>query len=565
MAQSRKSSVKKQNKPGFKSLLESLPEMIFEADVYGNITLANRLALQTFGYTHEDLGKGLNITEIVMPEQRERAQTSLQKLISGEQTREELGLEEYVVQNKDGAIFPITIHTNRVFDKRGNLKGFRGVLFNISENKQAKEALRESEEKLRFIIDSISDSIVVTDMDGNIVEVNKATLRKAGYLRKEDIVGQNAFEFIALKDVSKFQQDRSLEMDNGIVPDKVEYTLWAADGKKFDAEISSAMLHDSDGNPTGYIGVVRDVTSRKIMEQTLKGREERLQAIVENAPDAIFIYDNNGTLIYGNRKSEELTGYLKKEFIGKNVFNMGLISEESIPLVLEKIKLHLPGGPQAIELINKQGKHLTIEVMVFPAAIKGNIEFIGIARDITDRTRMEKELNEHRHHLERMVEQRTIQLTSVNQQLQKEALERKRAEEELRKSEEKLRFIFECMKAGIVATDLEANITEVNDAALNMTGYSREEIIGHNGLEFMASKDRARILKDIKKIFQKRHDVSIKYDVLDKDGAKLTVDLSATLLHDSDGTPTGFMSILRNVANKDSAKSDREEGKYRHS
>jgi PAS domain S-box-containing protein len=395
---------------------------MFEADTNGNITHANRITLKMLGYTKGDLKSGVNILDIIVADEADRVKASLSKLINAEDIEEDLGLEEYTAQRVDGSTFPITIHMNRIVDNTGQITGFRGILFNTSSGKSYKAALQISEEKLRFIVDSISDGIIVTDLEGKIVEVNNATLQKAGYTRKQEIIGQNAFEFIVQKDQQRFQQDILNTIANRDVQDKVEYTLWAVDGKKFDAEISSALLRDSEGNPTGFIGVVRDVTSRKKMESDIRSSEERLQAIVENAPDAIFIYDNEGNLIYGNRKAEELTGYSKIEFMGKNVFDMGIITEEYIPLVVEKLKQFrgIPGGPQEVELINKTGRRILIEVTVFPIAKQGTSEVVGIARDVTERKRMEKELNEHRHHLENLIKERTAELKSANQRLQQE-------------------------------------------------------------------------------------------------------------------------------------------------
>jgi PAS domain S-box-containing protein len=422
-----KSNLKKERKTTvsdskIRNLLESLTDMMFEADTNGNITHANRITLKMLGYTKGDLKSGVNILDIIVADEADRVKASLSKLINAEDIEEDLGLEEYTAQRVDGSTFPITIHMNRIVDDTCQITGFRGILFNTSSGKSYKAALQISEEKLRFIVDSISDGIIVTDLEGKIVEVNNATLQKAGYTRKQEIIGQNAFEFIVQKDQQRFQQDILNTIANRDVQDKVEYTLWAVDGKKFDAEISSALLRDSEGNPTGFIGVVRDVTSRKKMESDIRSSEERLQAIVENAPDAIFIYDNEGNLIYGNRKAEELTGYSKIEFMGKNVFDMGIITEEYIPLVVEKLKQFrgIPGGPQEVELINKTGRRILIEVTVFPIAKQGTSEVVGIARDVTERKRMEKELNEHRHHLENLIKERTAELKSANQRLQQE-------------------------------------------------------------------------------------------------------------------------------------------------
>jgi PAS domain S-box-containing protein len=420
-----KSSLKKGQKTRasdskIRHLLESITDMLFETDTNGNITHANRMTLKMLGYTQSDLRNGINILDIIVADETDRIKASISKLINKD-AQEEPGLEEYTFQRTDGATFPITIHMNRIIDDTGKVTAFRVMLFNTSIGKSYKAALQISEEKLRFIIDSISDGIIVTDLEGKVVEANNATLQKAGYTRKQEIIGQNAFEFIVQKDQQRFQQDILNTIANRDVQDKVEYTLWAVNGKKFDAEISTALLRDSEGNPTGFIGVVRDVTSRKKMESDIRSSEERLQAIVENAPDAIFIYDNDGNLIYGNRKAEELTGYSKIEFMGKNIFDMGIITEEYIPLVVEKLKQFrgIPGGPQEVELINKTGRRILIEVTVFPISKQGTSEVVGIARDVTERKRMEKELNEHRHHLETLIEQRTKELTSTKEKLRK--------------------------------------------------------------------------------------------------------------------------------------------------
>lgn len=550
-----KSKIKKGRKTAvsetrIRHLLESITDMVFQADVNGNITHTNRITLRMFGYTQSDLKSGLNVTDIITNDEIDRMKSSISRLIDEDNREETPGLEEYTAQRSDGSTFPMAVHLNRIIDDEGKITGIRGVLFDTSNDKSYKAALQMSEEKLRFIVDSISDGIIVTDVEGKIVEVNNATLQKAGYTRKQEILGQNAFEFIVQKDQQRFQQDMFETMLRKDVLDKVEYTLWAVDGKKFDAEISSALLRDEEGNPKGFIGVVRDITGRKKIESTLKSSEERLQAIVENAPDAIFIYDSEGNMIYGNRKAEELTGYSKIEFMGKNIFDMGIISEEYTALVAEKLKQFrgIPGGPQEVELINKSGRRILIEVTVFPIAKQGSSEVVGIARDVTERKRLENELDQHRQQLEKLVEQRTKELTSTNKQLQSEIAERKLAADELHSSEDKLRFIFDSMDVGIIATDLESRIIEANDAALKMFGFKRDAVIGKDGLKFIAGKYQERLADDLKKIYKEQRNVNLRYDITNKAGDICPVELSATLLHNSNGKPVGFLAILRDIS-----------------
>ena len=170
-----KSSAAKRRQPKnsehkIKTILESLSEMVFEADKLGNIVYANRIALETLGYKQVDLDKGVNILDLVAREDVDKASASLFRFSGGDHPQEELGLEEYTIKKADGTKLPIAIHINRILNSKGNITGFRGILFNTTESKQFKAALQKSEEKLRFILNSISDGIIVTDLEGKIVE-----------------------------------------------------------------------------------------------------------------------------------------------------------------------------------------------------------------------------------------------------------------------------------------------------------------------------------------------------------------------------------------------------------
>jgi len=107
--------------------------------------------------------------------------------------------------------------------------------------------------------------------------------------------------------------------------------------------------------------------------------------------------------------------------------------------------------------------------------------------------------------------------------------------------------MFDSVNVGIIATDLEPRLIEVNDAALKMFGYTREEIIGQDGLNFLAEEDRKNITEDMRKIFKDLHNVNLRYNITTKKGGISTVEISATLLHNSNGDPTGFMAILRDI------------------
>ena len=127
----------------FRDLAEMLPEAIFEADSNMNLTYANQQAFSLFGYSKQDFANGLNCMDMLMPEDRARGRENVAKRLKGE----EFGANEYRCLRKNGSVFPALFNTSPI-NRRGVIEGLRGILVDLTERKQAEEALRKSEEKL---------------------------------------------------------------------------------------------------------------------------------------------------------------------------------------------------------------------------------------------------------------------------------------------------------------------------------------------------------------------------------------------------------------------------------
>ncbi len=128
----------------FKDLAEMLPETIFESDININLRYANRRALELFGYSADDLARGMNGLELLIPEDQDRARETLVRRLKGEQT----GTTEYQAQRKDGSTFPVFFHMAPILEE-GAIIGFRGIIVDITERKQAEEERAKLEEKYR--------------------------------------------------------------------------------------------------------------------------------------------------------------------------------------------------------------------------------------------------------------------------------------------------------------------------------------------------------------------------------------------------------------------------------
>ncbi|GAH44091.1 unnamed protein product, partial [marine sediment metagenome] len=115
----------------YRELADFLPQTVFEFDERGNFTFSNRHGFQTFGYTLEDFDKGLNVLQMLVPEDRDRAKKNIQKVLSGE----ELGGNEYAALRKDGSTFPAIIYSTPIIHDNKPV-GLRGFVIDITERKR---------------------------------------------------------------------------------------------------------------------------------------------------------------------------------------------------------------------------------------------------------------------------------------------------------------------------------------------------------------------------------------------------------------------------------------------
>jgi len=141
--------------------------------------------------------------------------------------------------------------------------------------------LRKSEEKLRSIFDASPDAIVVTDLGGNIVECNQAKLDMHGFLSIEDLINKSAFELIAKKDYTRAMENLQKLLEQGSIKN-IEFTYLTKDEREFPVELSASVIRDASGTPTSFVGIIKDITERKRMEEQLLV-SERLAAIGELA------------------------------------------------------------------------------------------------------------------------------------------------------------------------------------------------------------------------------------------------------------------------------------------
>ena len=179
----------KESERRYRELADSLPQTVVECDEKGFITFANHNAFETFGYEEADLEKGVNIFQIVVPEDHERVRENIEKVFSGEKQHG----NEYKVVRKDGSIFSVAAYTTPVV-RENKPAGLRLIAIDIAERKKAEEALRESEERFQTIFNESPFSVALNELErGAYVAVNRHFCDVNG-VSKDFVIGKTSHD-----------------------------------------------------------------------------------------------------------------------------------------------------------------------------------------------------------------------------------------------------------------------------------------------------------------------------------------------------------------------------------
>jgi PAS domain S-box-containing protein len=249
------------------NIIDSSIDMIISVDNDRKIVEFNRAAERTFGYRKEEV-KGKEVSMLYAdPEEgvRIRKKANENGLFVGEITN----------KRKDGSTFPTLLSFGLMRDKAGKEIGVVGVSRDITEQKRSKEALRESEEKYRNVLESIEDGYYEVDLDGNLTFFNDSMCKILRYTRNE-LMGMNNRKFMDQENAKKIYQTFNQVYKSGISTKALDWKLNRKDGSECFVETVVSLIKDAKEQPLGFRGIARDVTERKRGEQEKKRLEAQL-------------------------------------------------------------------------------------------------------------------------------------------------------------------------------------------------------------------------------------------------------------------------------------------------
>lgn len=253
---------------------------------------------------------------------------------------------------------------------------------------KAEEGLRETRDYLKSLVESIADPIVTTDEKGIVTFFSEEAEEVLGY-KREEVVGKHVSMYYKggmeeAKSIMSFLKRE--EKARGY-----EMALISKDGEEILALLSASFLKDSEGKVIGTLGIFRDITEKKKLEGEIIETKEYLENLLENANDIICTLDLDGNITYVNHKIEEM-GYKKDELIGKSFFS--IVSKNPAKEKFRELILKRTKQTYEVEIEDKGGKIRNTLVSTSPLYDRqGKITgLLMLARDITDRKELEKEL-----------------------------------------------------------------------------------------------------------------------------------------------------------------------------
>jgi PAS domain S-box-containing protein len=411
-------------------------------------------------------------------------------------------------QKKNGEKFWVEITTTPV-KKDGELQYILGSWVDITERKQAEEALRESEARYRAVIEGAHDMIQSVGLDGGIIFVNKAWRDTLGYT-EADLASLNMFDIIHPK-YRKRCREKMAEVAKGKPARNIETTFLTKDGREILVEGNAAPRYIGS-RVVATQGIFRDVTERKRAEAKLADEATRRRILIDESSDGIVILEENGKVYEANRRFAEMLGYTPEEARELSVWDWEFqYPREQVAEMIRTVDE--TGDRFETRHRRKDGSVFDVEISTNGAVYAGQKLIFCVCRDITAR---------------------------------------KQAEAALRESEEKYKNLVGATSDIIWETDAEGRFTFISPKIKDILGYKVDEVVGKKRtLDFVPKGQFRKWLKRFKELNAKREPFfGLEIPHLHKNGRQVIFETSGIPLFDGEGKLMGYVGINRDITER---------------
>ncbi|WP_051273114.1 PAS domain S-box protein [Desulfotruncus alcoholivorax] len=467
----------------------------------GFFKLVNPMMAKISGYSVEEL-LDMPFEKLIYQEDRHYVVTTAMRRLAGENVSNEY---EFRAVKRSGEIIYVRGYFS-VIDYNGR-PAVLGQVMDITE-------LLKNEKKYKNILESIEDGYFEVDLSGNLTFFNDSLCEISGYTR-EEFIGMN-FRQYTCEDYSKELYETFNKVYRLGEPVKLyNWKILRKDKTIRFVETSISLIRNTEGDKTGFRGIVRDVTEQKLMEEELGLQQAFFKKLFESSPEGILILDPADRIINANKGFENIFKFPVSEVIGQDVDDL-LVPEGFEDQSSKLLDSALKGYVGQIETVRrrKDGVLIDVSILVYPIVVNGRTMGIyAIYSDIT---------------------------------------QRKRAEEELFKQKEQLAVTLNSIGDAVIAVDMLGRITLINPVAENLTGWSRQEAVGrHLDEVFLIINEYTRepVASPVDKVLTNGEIVGLANHtaLIARDGSERSIADSAAPIRDANGKILGVILVFRDV------------------
>jgi PAS domain S-box-containing protein len=481
----------------FKTLANSSPVGIYIMQD-GKFCYVNPSFQSFTGYKENEL-LGRDSLDLVIAEDRKVARENAVRMLKG-------GLStpyQFRVTHKNAATRWVmeSVSSVQYHGRRATL----GSYMDITERKQAEEALKLQKAYFQQLFDNSPDAIVMLDSGDRVVQANRGFETLFGY-SSEEIKGWLINELIIPEDRIEEASALSRAALNGEAV-RTETVRRRKDGSLLDVSAVGYPIRFGDKLVGAYV-IYSDITERKQAEEQLRQSEEKYSTLVEKGNDGVVVIQD-GLLVFANSRITDITGFSLEETLGKPFVDF--LSPEYIEPVVESYKKRMAGeelpNRYEIGILAKDGRKIPIEINASRIEYEGRAADMAIVRDIS---------------------------------------ERKHAEEALKESEAKYRTLIERLQDGVYQCDLNGTYVTLNGAGARILGFdsSGQAIGNYRTVDlYYDSWDRAKIVDEIRRTGRFAGEVQAKR----RDGSVIWLLVNNNARLDGSGNIVGYEGTFADI------------------
>ena len=477
-------------------------DLLCIADIEGTFIKLSKSWESTLGYTTEEL-EGRRFLEFVHPNDIDAALNALTALSEQKQ---------------------VLNFTNRFKGKDGSYRdiewssqAYGDIIYasarDISERKKLELEIEKEQSLLNTLIDAIPDAIFIKDKDSNYIGCNKAFAEKVAKTDKKTVVGQTDFNYF--DDLTQATQIRIQDkevMDSQ--KSQIDYLSRKTANGILELERIKTPFYNENGAVMGIIGIARDISSRKSLEEKLRSSEEKFRLLFENMINCFSLYevivnDQGEAVDYRylmvNKTYEIQMNLRSEDIVGKTQLEIDPLADQE--MIRKYCEVGLTGNPLHLEYFSES---LNRHFSTFTYSPQKGL-FASVVEDITEKKEMENALKE---------------------------------------SEERFKQLAKIFPETVYESDLMGNVTYANNHAFKCFGYTKDDIKkGVNILNLVSPDDRALVLKRIQAKIQGEDTGYLEYTAMRKNGSMFSA-MGYTALIIKDGVPSGLRGFTLDITER---------------